>query len=185
MGISAQEIMAAKWVFTLLDYDADGERPGRAHAMHAMHACMPCMRACHACVHAMHACMPCMPCMPCTCLCVPVRVGHLRAPAGPAPRQPGPAAPAGKVQLADLEKAAGIESYYYEAQLEVSPGGACIEQGPGGLGRGRARLDAPPGPPSGAEGGEGGALAVEQPALSCLNARTAERVPAAPRALLS
>ena len=49
MGISLQEIMAAKWVFVLLDYDADG-----------------------------------------------------------------------KVRLEDLRAAAGIESYYVEAQLEVS-----------------------------------------------------------------
>jgi len=48
MGLTHQEICAAKWVFTLLDFNADG-----------------------------------------------------------------------KVQLSDLEGAAGVESYYYEAQLEV------------------------------------------------------------------
>lgn len=51
MGLAQQEICAAKWIFTLLDYDADG-----------------------------------------------------------------------KVQLSDLERATGIESYYYEAQLQDADG---------------------------------------------------------------
>lgn len=100
MGLTQQEICAAKWVFNLLDYNADGARVESARrAAHSSHGC--------GCFGFGFACCCCLPLRSDSRLCARLRARHRPPPCfGRQPREPRLPALTGNARCASSRRQA-------------------------------------------------------------------------------